>query len=92
MDVLVRNHVASVAHLVEEVFHVRVGHRATAVVDQEVLLRHIGDVVDGLVVLGQQVIEGLFLGWPDLLGDRLPPFLGVAEYRVHVNNDAPERI
>ncbi len=49
MGVLVRHHVAAVAHLVEEISHVRVGHRATAVVDQEVLLRHVGDVVGGLV-------------------------------------------
>ena len=49
MGVIVRHHVAVVAHLAEEVRHLGVGHRATAVVDQEVLLRHVSDVVAGLV-------------------------------------------
>ena len=38
------------------------------------------------------MIERLILARPDLFGDRLPPFLGIREDRIHVVDDAPERI
>ena len=60
-------------------------------VGHEVLLRDVGDVL-ALGVLGEQMVEGLVLARPHLLGDREPPFLGVVEDRVHVEHDAPERV
>ncbi len=65
-------------------------HRLAGVVGQEVLLGDIGDQ-GGLLVLGQQVIEGLVLGRAHVLGDRQPPLFGVGEFRVHVENHAAER-
>src|SRR5690606_18099499 len=66
-------------------------HRLAGVVGQKVLLRDIGDVFR-LAVFGEQVIEGLVAPRPHVLGDRLPPFLGVAEGRIDVENYATERI
>src|SRR5829696_713912 len=37
------------------------------------------------------MVEGLVLPRPDLGRDRLPPFLGIVELRVDVEDDAPER-
>ena len=43
-------------------------------------------------VLGEQVIVGLVLVRAHLLGDRQPPFLGVVELGIDVEDDAAERI
>src|ERR1700674_2937788 len=37
------------------------------------------------------MIERLILVRPDLLGDRQPPFLGVVEDRIDIEDHAPER-
>jgi hypothetical protein len=58
-------------------------------VGQEVLLGHVGDIL-GFRVLGEEVIEGLVLVGPDLLGDRQPPVLGVVEFRIDVEDEPPE--
>ncbi len=68
----------------------RVADRLAGVVDQQVLLGHVGDR-RGLIVLGQQVVVGLVLAGPDLLRDRQPPLLGVGELGVDVEDDSPER-
>src|SRR5690606_28458439 len=64
--------------------------RFAGTVVEKVLLRHIGDVFR-LVVLGQQVIEWLVLRRPDFGRDRLVPFVGVGEFGIDVEDDAPER-
>ena len=61
----------------------------TRVIGQKVLLRDIGDVL-GFRVLGEEVVEGLVLAGPNLLRDRQPPFLGVVEFRVDVEDQPPE--
>ena len=63
----------------------------SAVIDQEVLLRHVR-FVRGRRVFRQQVVEGLILGGADILRDGLPPFLRIVEYWVHVKDDPPKRI
>ena len=60
-------------------------------VGQQVLLRHIGDVI-ALVVLGQQVIEGLLLRWTRLFGDGVIPFLGIGKARIDIEDHTPERV
>src|ERR1700736_643405 len=42
-------------------------------------------------ILGEQMIERLILLRPDLLGDRQPPFLGIVEDRIDIEDHAPER-
>src|SRR5580698_1743822 len=37
------------------------------------------------------MIERLILVRADLFGDRQPPFLGIVEFRIDVENHAPER-
>ena len=74
----------------ENLPHLRMPHRLTRGIEQQILLRHIGDVFR-LRVFREQVIEGLVLARPDFLGDRQPPFLGVVEFRVDVENHAAER-
>jgi invasion protein IalB len=69
---------------------VRVADRLAGSVGQQVLLGDVGDVLRFLV-LREQVIEGLVLVRPDLGRDRLPPFLGVVEHRVNVENHTAER-
>ena len=70
--------------------NLRVVHRLGRGVRKQVLFGDVRNVIGG-VVLGEQVVEGLVLDGPDLLRDRLPPFLGVRELRVDVVNNAPER-
>jgi hypothetical protein len=74
----------------EELGDLGMAHRAAGIIDQQVLLRDIGDVF-GFLVLREQVIERLVLLGPDFLRDRLPPFLGVVERRINVENDTAER-
>ena len=52
----------------------RMVDRLALVVGQQILLADIGDV-GALRILGEQMVEGLVLGRPDVLGDRLIPFL-----------------
>jgi hypothetical protein len=37
------------------------------------------------------MIERLILVRPDILGDRQPPFLGIVEFRIDIEDHAPER-
>ena len=69
----------------------RVGmtHRFASLVGQEVLLGHIGDIAV-LIVLSQKVIEGLVLAGPHLFGDGVPPFLGIVELRIDIEDHASE--
>jgi hypothetical protein len=75
---------------VEFFFDFRVPQRLTGVVWKQILLRDIGDVF-ALGVLGEQVIIGLFLRRADFFGDRKPPFLGVVEGGVDIENHAAKR-
>ena len=59
-------------------------------VRQQILLRDIGDVF-GFRVLGEQMIERLILVRAQISRDRQPPFLGVVEDRIDVEDDAAER-
>ena len=59
-------------------------------VRQKVLLGDVGDVF-GLVVFGEQVVEGLVLARADTDGDRLVPFLGIVEFRIDVEDHAAKR-
>jgi len=73
-----------------EVFpELRVAHRLAGFIDQQVLFRHVGDVL-GLIIFGQQVIEWLVLVGPHVFRDCVPPFLRVVENRIHVENYAAE--
>jgi hypothetical protein len=66
-----------------------VADRLTGLVGQEVLLGHIGDIAV-LIVLSQEVIEGLVLAWAHLFGDGVPPFLGIVELRIDIKDYASE--
>ena len=82
--------IVTVLEAVEDQRGLRVGHRFAGFVGQQVLFRDIGGV-NALLVLGQQVIEGLILLRTDLLGDRAPPFVGVGELGIDVEDNAAER-
>ena len=58
-------------------------------IGHEVLLRDIGDIF-GFRVFREEMIERLILARPDLLGNCLPPCLGIREDRVHVVDYPPE--
>ena len=66
-------------------------HLLAGIIRQQVLLGDIGDVL-GLRVLREQMIERLVLVGPHVLGDRQPPFLGVGELRVDVEDHPPEGV
>jgi hypothetical protein len=66
-------------------------HRFAGLVGQEILLRHVSDVL-AVGVFGVEVVEGLVLDRARFLGDRAPPFFGVRELRVDVINDTAERV
>ena len=82
--------IATAAVDLEHLVDLGVPQRLAGHVGQEVLLRDVGDVF-GLLVLGEEMVERLVLRGPDLLGDRQPPFLGVAERRIDVEDHAAER-
>ena len=78
------------AEFVEDQGRLGMADRLAGIVRQQVLLRDIGHIAR-LIILGQKVIEGLVFPWAHGLWDRLPPFLGVGENRVHIENNATER-
>ena len=65
-------------------------YRFTGRIGDQILLRHIRDIFR-LRILGEQMIKRLVLGRANVFGDRLIPFVGVAEGRVDVEHDAAER-
>jgi hypothetical protein len=85
----------SVDYLGRKVAHKGLDHRMAdrffGGVGQQVLLGDISDVF-ALRVLGEQMVERLVLARAHLGRDRLPPFLGVVEYRIDVEHHAAERI
>ena len=83
--------IAAVLVLGEQLGELRMPQRLAGLVGQQVLLGDVGDVF-GLRVLREQVIEGLLLVRADLLGNRQPPFLGVVELGIDVEDDAAERV
>jgi len=58
-------------------------------IGHEVLLRDIGDIL-GFGVFREEMIKRLILARPGLVGDRLPPCVGIRERRVRVVDDPPE--
>ena len=58
-----------------------------AIITNEILLAYISDVA-AFVVLGEEMIKGLILGGPKILGDRFIPFFAVCEDRIDVEDDA----
>ena len=81
--------VGAVVEAFEDHRRLRVTHGLAGLVGQQVLLGNIGDI-GVVVVLGQQVVERLVLGRPDVLGDGVPPFLGIGEHGIDVEHHAPE--
>ena len=73
----------------EDLGDLRMPDRLAGIVRQQVLFGDIGDVF-GLRIFREQVIERLVLVRPNLLGDRQPPFLGIVEFRIDIENHAPE--
>ena len=59
----------------------------TRLIRQEILFRHIRHI-GGLIILGQEVIVGLVLGWPKLFGNREPPFVRIIERGIDIKDDS----
>jgi hypothetical protein len=74
---LAAQRVTAAVEIAENAADRRVVHRPALIVGQEVLLAHISDVA-AFRILGEEVVEGLVLARADLLGDRLVPFLVLA--------------
>src|ERR1700676_4294923 len=64
--------------------------RLAGIVRQQVLFGNIGDVFR-FRILGEQMIERLILVRTDILGARQPPFLGIVEFLIAIEDHAPER-
>lgn len=58
----------------EHCWNVGMGNQHVGLVRLQVLFRDISDIV-GALILGEQVIIGLVLGWANLFWDRFIPFL-----------------
>ena len=82
--------IAAVIHVAEHDAHIRMPDRPARAVFNQILLRDIGCVV-ALGILGQQVVEGLIPLGAHVFGDRLIPFLGVAELRIDIE-DNPRKL
>jgi hypothetical protein len=72
---------------IENQGELRVTARLTRLIQNEILLRHIGHI-GGLIILGQEVIVGLVLGWPNLFGNREPPFVRIIERGINIKDDS----
>ena len=83
--------IATVGGALERLADLGMAHRLAGVVRQEVLLRHVGDVL-AVFVFGIEVVERLILGRADFRRNRAPPLLRVVEHRVDVEDHATERI
>src|SRR5487761_1789324 len=86
LQALAPQHVAVAGDALEQHFDHRMVDRAAAAVGDEVLLGNIGLVGAALGILRQEMIEGLILRRAALGGNRLVPFLGIAEQRVDVED------
>src|SRR6185312_13011601 len=82
--------VTAVAVLHEHFGDLWVPHWLAAIVRQQVLFGHVGDVF-GFVVLSEEVIERLIFIRPHFGGDRLIPFFRVVEDRIDIEHHAAER-
>src|SRR4051812_14702036 len=61
--------------------------RLVALVVEQILLADIGDIA-AVAIVGEQMVERLVLVRPDLLRDRVIPFVGVGEDRIDVEDHA----
>jgi hypothetical protein len=83
--------IGAIACAHEHFVDLRMADRPAGWVSHKILLRYIGDIFR-FGIFGKKVIERLIFMRPHILGDGLPPFLGVGKNRVHVVNDPPERM
>src|SRR5689334_22600804 len=64
--------------------------RLAGFVIEQVLLGNISYILC-IVVLCEQMVEGLVLAGTDVFWDRQPPFLGIVEDRVDIEDHAAKR-
>jgi hypothetical protein len=82
--------ILTLVHVVEQLGDLRVVHRLTRGIDEQVLLGHIGHIV-GLGVLGEQMVEGLVLGFGRISsGNGFVPFVRIGEFRDRRRRSRPE--
>src|SRR5208282_5508406 len=74
---------------IERLADLRVANRLSGLVRHQILLGDVSDVL-AVRILGVEVIERLLLGRTNLGGDRTPPFLGVGEDRIDVEDHTTE--
>src|SRR5450432_3824239 len=74
----------------ENLGDLRMPDRLSGIIRQEILLGNIRDVF-GIRVLREQVVERLILVRTHLFRNRQPPFLGVVEFGINVENHPAER-
>ena len=79
-----------VAESFEEGINFRMRYRVRIFLGDQILFGHVGDI-GTLGIFRQQVVIRLLFARPVLDRDRLPPFFGICELRVDVENDAAER-
>jgi hypothetical protein len=75
----------------EDLVHLGMRYRFARIVGEQILLRDIRNI-GALRVFGEQVVKWLILARPHVLRDRQPPFLGIGELRVDIEDYAPEWI
>src|SRR5712691_3214339 len=90
VHLMVARAIGAVAVGVEALLELGMAQRLAGRVGQQILLRHIGDVL-AFRVLGEQVVEGLILRRPDFFRNGKVPLLGIVERRIDVENHAAER-
>jgi hypothetical protein len=79
--------VPAVLEPIEHLRHLRMFHRATKRVRNEVLLAHISDV-GAILILGEKMVEGLLPIRADAFGNGGVPFLAVRENRIDIEHHA----
>ena len=83
--------VSTVLQNSEHLFDLGMNDGLPAVVDQQILLRNIGDIRP-LFILREQVIERLVFMRANLFGYRQPPLFGVGILGIDIEYDSAEGI
>ena len=65
-------------------------HRRSRHINEQILLGHISHIFR-VIILGEQMIERLVTARAGIFRNRTPPFLGVAENRINIEDYATER-
>jgi len=67
------------------------GDGGPGIIQEQVLFGNVSDI-RGFGIFGEEMVKWLVFSRANMFRYRLPPFFGIRELRVHIKNDASERV